>query len=153
MPAATAPALLPLERQLCFALYAGSLAMTRLYRPLLEPLKLTYPQYLVMLVLWHEGRQTVSGVGERLGLDSGTLTPLLRRLERAGLVVRERDAQDQRRVHVETTADGRALQARAAELQRSLLAGIDCDAAELEALTARVQALRRQINDSVSRAG
>ncbi|MGC4079916.1 MAG: MarR family transcriptional regulator [Rubrivivax sp.] len=152
MASTDAPALLPLERQLCFALYAGSLAMTRLYRPLLEPLGLTYPQYLVMLVLWHEGRQTVSGIGERLDLESGTLTPLLRRLERAGLVRRERDEADQRRVHVEPTEAGLALQRQAVELQGRLLAGVDCDAAELATLVERVQALRQRINESLPRA-
>jgi hypothetical protein len=86
---------LAVDRQLCFALYASSLAMTKLYKPLLEPLGLTYPQYLVMLVLWQHDGLGVGEIGERLALDSGTLTPLLKRLEQAGLVLRLRDAADE----------------------------------------------------------
>ena len=82
---------LSVDRQLCFALYSASLAMTKLYKPLLEPLGLTYPQYLVMLVLWEQDGVTVSQVGDRLALDSGTLTPLLKRLEAAGLVTKARE--------------------------------------------------------------
>ena len=102
-----------LDHQLCFALYAASLAMTKAYRPLLAPLGLTYPQYLVMLVLWEGDGLTVKQAGERLGLDSGTLTPLLKRLEAAGLLQRLRDAADERRVRLQLTAAGRALRARA----------------------------------------
>lgn len=104
---------LHLDQQLCFALYAASNRIQRLYRPLLEPLGLTYPQYLVMLVLWQHGRRSVSEVGEALHLDSGTLTPLLKRLETAGLVSRQRCSEDERRVHVDLTAEGRALRKRA----------------------------------------
>ena len=89
---------LDLDRQLCFSLYRASRAVTRAYRPLLEELGLTYPQYLVMLVLWQEdGPVGVNDIGARLGLDSGTLTPLLRRLDHAGLVTRARSADDERR--------------------------------------------------------
>src|SRR5438132_13989272 len=88
--------LLRLDNQLCFALYSASLAMTKLYKPLLDELGLTYPQYLAMLVLWERDGVTVSQLGERLSLDSGTLTPLLKRLEAAGLVARIRDVQDER---------------------------------------------------------
>src|ERR1051325_7206567 len=86
---------LRLDNQLCFAVYAAAHAFNATYKPLLEPLGLTYPQYLVMLVLWQEDGVTVSGIGARLGLDSGTLTPLLKRLETAGLVTRLRDAADE----------------------------------------------------------
>jgi MarR family len=98
------PALL-LDNQLCFALYSTSLAMTKLYKPLLETLGLTYPQYLVMLVLWERDGLMVSELGERLFLDSGTLTPLLKRLESSGLIARIRDVQDERRVqyHVDSS--------------------------------------------------
>ena len=96
--------LLRLDNQVCFALYSASLAMTKLYKPLLDALGLTYPQYLVMLVLWEQDGLTVSELGERLYLDSGTLTPLLKRLEATGLVARQRDAQDERRVRVMLTA-------------------------------------------------
>jgi DNA-binding MarR family transcriptional regulator len=106
---------LKLDHQLCFALYASSLAMTKLYKPLLEPLGLTYPQYLVLLVLWEQDGVTVSQVGERLALDSGTLTPLLKRIEAAGLLQRLRDSADERRVLLQLTAAGRALKSRAAK--------------------------------------
>src|SRR3954463_1874064 len=101
-PSTPNPALL-LDNQLCFALYSASLAMTKLYKPLLDELGLTYPQYLVMLVLWEGDGRTVSELGERLSLDSGTLTPLLKRLEAAQLVSRIRDTEDERRVHIMLT--------------------------------------------------
>ena len=87
-----------LDRQVCFPLYAATNLLNRLYGPVLRPLGLTYPQYLVMLVLWEEEPQTVGALGARLYLDSGTLTPLLKRMEAAGLVSRTRDAEDQRRL-------------------------------------------------------
>jgi DNA-binding MarR family transcriptional regulator len=105
---------LKLDSQLCFALYSASLAMTRLYRELLTELDLTYPQYLVMLVLWERDRLRVSDVGDRLHLDSATLTPLLKRLEQSGLVNRTRSAEDERSVIVTLTEEGRALRSRAA---------------------------------------
>src|SRR6218665_1698041 len=101
---------LQLDRQLCFALYSSSLAMTKLYKPLLEPLGLTYPQYLVMLVLWEQDGISVSTLGQRLSLDSGTLTPLLKRLEAAALIARQRARDDERRVDLFLTDSGRALQ-------------------------------------------
>ncbi|ODU46520.1 MAG: MarR family transcriptional regulator [Lysobacteraceae bacterium SCN 69-123] len=104
---------LHLDQQLCFALYAASNRIQRLYRPLLEPLGLTYPQYLVMLVLWQHGRRSVGELGEALHLDSGTLTPLLKRLEAAGLVLRKRCSEDERRVFVDVSAEGRALRVQA----------------------------------------
>lgn len=104
---------LRLDLQLCFALYSAANLVTRLYRPLLEPLGLTYPQYLVMMALWERAPRTVSDLGEALGLDSGTLTPLLKRLEASGVVARARDAQDERRVQVSLTDQGRALRERA----------------------------------------
>src|SRR5438132_4782254 len=94
---------LQLDNQLCFALYSASLAMTKLYKPLLDELGLTYPQYLVMLALWEQDGLAVSGLGERLSLDSGTLTPLLKRLEAAGFISRVRDVEDERRVRVTLT--------------------------------------------------
>jgi len=93
-PAPAATDWLSLDRQLCHAIYAASLTMTRLYKPLLAPLDLTYPQYLVMLALWEQDNATVTELGQRLGLDSGTLTPLLKRLEAAGRVQRLRDSAD-----------------------------------------------------------
>jgi len=134
-----------LDHQLCFALYSASLAMTKLYKPLLEPLGLTYPQYLVMLVLWQDDGLTVSQIGERLALDSGTLTPLLKRLEAGGQVQRLRDAQDERRVLLQLTPAGRALKVPARSVPQSIATASGCELGELAALTARLQALRRQL--------
>jgi MarR family transcriptional regulator, organic hydroperoxide resistance regulator len=103
------PRPLRLEDNLCFALYTASRAFTRAYKPHLEPLELTYPQYLVMLVLWEQDDVSVSELGDRLALDSGTLTPLLKRLEEAGRVLRKRDRQDERVVRIVLTARGRKL--------------------------------------------
>src|SRR5262249_32107388 len=100
---------LQLDNQLCFAVYTAAHAFTARDKPLLEPLGVAYPQYRVMLVLWQEDRVTVSAIGGRLRLDSGTLTPLLKRLEAAGLVSRLRDAADERQVRITRTAAGRAL--------------------------------------------
>ena len=105
-----------LDDQLCFALYAASRAMTARYRPQLDALGLTYPQYLVLVVLWDEGPSTVTHLGERLRLDSGTLSPLLKRLETAGLVSRARRVDDERSVEVRTTQAGRRLKAKAARI-------------------------------------
>jgi DNA-binding MarR family transcriptional regulator len=107
---------LALDSQLCFALYSASLAMGRLYRDLLGELGLTYPQYLVMLVLWERDQVRVSDIGERLMLDSATLTPLLKRLERAGLLRRVRSTEDERSVVVTLTDEGIALRERAREV-------------------------------------
>jgi MarR family transcriptional regulator, organic hydroperoxide resistance regulator len=104
---------LSLDRHLCFALYSASRAMTAAYRPVLTELNITYPQYLVLLVLWEEGRVTVGTLGERLQLDSGTLSPLLKRLEANGFVRRERSLADERLVDVTLTDAGRELERRA----------------------------------------
>jgi DNA-binding MarR family transcriptional regulator len=112
--------LLRLDLQLCFPLYATSNAITRAYRPLLEPLGLTYPQYLVMMVLWESAPLGVGAIGDRLFLDSGTLTPLLKRLEAQGRVRRRRDGSDERRVLVELTSSGRALKEAARKVPESL---------------------------------
>ena len=110
-----------LNEQLCFALYTATHRVIRAYRPLLEPLGLTYLQYLALLVLWERMPRSVGELGARLYLDSGTLTPLLKRMERSGLVTRIRDADDERRVLVYLTEDGQALRARAATVSDSLL--------------------------------
>lgn len=127
--ASACPAHLRLDQQLCFPLYAASNLMTRLYRPLLDELGLTYPQYLVMLVLWEASPSTVSALGERLRLDSGTLTPLLKRLEAAGLVRRTRDAADERRVLVSLTDNGRALRDQAEDVPHRLVCQVMGEAA------------------------
>lgn len=139
---------LQLDNQLCFALYSASLAMTRLYKPLLEPLGLTYPQYLALLVLWERDGLAVNELGERLFLDSGTLTPLLKRMEVAGWLSRERASDDERRVLVSLTADGKALKRRAQSVPRALAAATGCSADELVALTQRLQQLRTQLLDA-----
>ena len=136
---------LRLDNQLCFALYSASLAMTKLYKPLLADLGLTYPQYLVMLVLWERDDQSVSDIGEQLFLDSGTLTPLLKRLEAAGLVERARSAEDERRVHVSLTAAGRKLKLRARPLPGCVVDASQCALPELAALTRQLQTLRGQL--------
>jgi DNA-binding MarR family transcriptional regulator len=137
--------MLLLDNQLCFAVYSASLAMTKLYKPLLEKLKLTYPQYLVMLVLWERDGLMVSELGERLSLDSGTLTPLLKRLEAGGLVARIRDVADERRVHVSLTTAGRRLKARAGSVPACLMAATQCSVEELIELTQQLQRLRDRV--------
>ncbi len=140
-----ADAMLQLDHQLCFALYSASLAMTKIYKPLLNEIGLTYPQYLAMLVLWEQDGLMVSELGTRLFLDSGTLTPLLKRLESAGLISRVRDAQDERRVHVTLTTAGRRLKARAAKIPDCIISATQYPVAELVALTTQVQALRQRL--------
>ena len=139
------PPELLLDNQLCFALYSASLAMTKLYKPLLDTLGLTYPQYLVMLALWERDGLTVSELGERLFLDSGTLTPLLKRLEAAGLLVRLRDVQDERRVRITLTGQGRALRDGAQPIPHCVLARAQCTPADIGALTAQLHALRDRL--------
>ena len=113
--------LLLLDRQLCFALYRASRAMVQAYQPLLAALEVTYPQYLVLLLLWEQDGVTVKALGERLDLDSGTLTPLLRRLETRGLISRARSGDDGREVLVRLTAAGRRLHAKARSVPRGVL--------------------------------
>lgn len=140
--------LLALDAQLCFALYAASLSLTKRYKPLLAPLGLTYPQYLVMLVLWEGDGITVTRLGERLELDSGTLTPLLKRLEAAGLVQRLRDTADERRVLLRLSAAGRALRRRASGVPRAIGTAVGCSASEARRLSSELHRLRRQIAGS-----
>ena len=113
--------ILALENQFCFALYSASHAMTKTYKPLLDRLGLTYPQYLVMLVLWEQDGVLVKDIGARLFLDSGTLTPLLKRLEAGGLLERKRDPHDERQVRISLTAAGRALRSEALAIPEQLL--------------------------------
>jgi DNA-binding MarR family transcriptional regulator len=143
--------MLRLDNQLCFALYSASLAMTKVYKPLLDAIGLTYPQYLVMLVLWEKEGLMVSEIGEKLSLDSGTLTPLLKRLEISGLLSRVRAVEDERRVHISLTAAGRLLKAQAALIPSCILDASQCTVPELTALTHQVQALRDQLAASHAR--
>jgi len=141
-PVSTPPRL---DAQLCFKLYAINNLLGRLYRPLLDPLGLTYPQYLTMLALWEAGECSVGELGRRLRLDSGTLTPLLKRLEATGFVARRRDREDERRVIVSLTAAGAALGDRAAAVPRDLACRVSDvalrDAKEFQILSARLQTL------------
>jgi DNA-binding MarR family transcriptional regulator len=143
-PITDTPELL-LDNQLCFALYSTSLAMTKIYKPLLEELGLTYPQYLVMLVLWERDGLMVSELGERLYLDSGTLTPLLKRMEASGWVSRLRDVADERRVHITLTAAGRKLKSRAAKIPGCILSAAQCAVPEISAITQQIQSLRQRL--------
>ncbi len=131
-----------LDEQLCFAIYSAAHAFNRVYRPFLAELGLTYPQYLVMLVLWECDGQTVKGIGERLLLDSGTLTPLLKRLDSAGLVSRTRGREDERQVLVTLTEQGRALRRKAGRALNPVPCAVEESAVEQERLLAEVLALR-----------
>ncbi|QET05695.1 MULTISPECIES: MarR family winged helix-turn-helix transcriptional regulator [Cupriavidus] len=140
--------LLLLDQQLCFALYSSSLAMTKVYKPILGELGLTYPQYLVMMVLWEREKLSVSELGHRLSLDSGTLTPLLKRLESMSLVTRERDPADERRVLVTLTGAGWQLRQRARGIPEKLLCATQCSIEEIQTLTLRLQALRSTLENA-----
>ncbi len=134
---------LELDRQLCFALYTASRAVVRTYAPLLEDSGLTYPQYVTMLVLWEDpdAARSVGELGERLHLDSGTLTPLLKRLTSMGYVSRSRDADDERRVLVRLTPEGAALRDRLAAVPGSFLACLGLDVPDAETLRDQLTAL------------
>ena len=140
---------LKLSDQLCFATYAAAHAFTRVYKPLLDPLGLTYPQYLVMLVLWEQENLTVKEIGERLYLDSGTLTPLLKRLQSAGLVERTRDAKDERQVRITLTAKGRELHGPVKQAWDQVVCAVGLPQTELEALKAQIHNLRKTLDASV----
>jgi DNA-binding MarR family transcriptional regulator len=146
----TAPVIDPqqmqrLDHQLCFALYSSSLLMTKLYKPVIGALGLTYPQYLVLIVLWEGDCLGVGELGARLFLDSGTLTPLLKRMEGAGLLVRARASADERRVIVTLTAAGRALRRKAAHVPTDVACATGFKVTELTELTARLQTLRSNV--------
>lgn len=142
-----------LANQLCFAVYSTAHAFNRFYKPLLDKLGLTYPQYLVMLVLWEEDGVPVKEIGERLFLDSGTLTPLLKRLEAAGLVERTRSKEDERQVIVALTVQGEALKEKARSLPLSILAASHCSVAELTALKSEIVSLREKLNAAAESVG
>lgn len=132
----------PLDGQLCYAIYSAGMAIQRAYKPLLDELGLTYPQYLVLNVLWERDRQTVGALAERLALESSTLTPLLKRLEAAGLVGRARNPENERQVIVALTAEGRKIQDRAGCLGEALLAASQQSPGALNALNEDVRRLR-----------
>lgn len=139
--AADAPSLL-LDEQLCFALHSTVLAMNKVYRKLLRSLDLTYPQYLVMMVLWEQDQLTLTDIGRRLFLDSATLTPLLKRMEAAGWLTRTRAEQDERQVIVALTSAGRALKQKAARVPVEVLCATECAPDELAALKVQLEQLR-----------
>jgi DNA-binding MarR family transcriptional regulator len=134
-----------LDRQLCFALYSTLHAMNKTYRPLLARLGLTYPQYLVMLVLWERDTLTVSEIGERLYLDSATLTPLLKRLEARRLIARERSAEDERQVIVSLTKAGEALKSTATEVPEAVSRAAECAPEEFVAIKGGLERLRANL--------
>ena len=137
---------LQLDNQICFAVYSTAHAFNRIYKPLLDQLGLTYPQYLVMLVLWERDDVPVKFIGERLFLDSGTLTPLLKRLETAGLIRRTRSADDERQVLITLTPKGRALRDTARTVPHGVLAASACSVDELVSMKNDLLALRDRLN-------
>jgi MarR family transcriptional regulator, organic hydroperoxide resistance regulator len=139
-----------LQEQLCFSVYSLSLAINKVYRPLLKKLDLTYSQYLVMLVLWEGDQRTVSDIGEQLFLDSATLTPLLKRLESAALVQRIRSSQDERQVIICLTEQGRQLRQQAAAIMDDMLCAMGCSLEELGALRERLNSLRNHLIQHVA---
>jgi len=136
---------LKLDLQVCFALYSAQLAMSKVYRKLLKELGLTYPQYLVMMVLWEQDRLSVSEIGERLFLDSATLTPLLKRLEGMDLVLRQRSRPDERHVEVTLTESGRALREQAEKVPEAVLCASQCSPEELVQLRDELHGLRARL--------
>jgi MarR family transcriptional regulator, organic hydroperoxide resistance regulator len=137
---------LMLDNQICFAVYSTAHAFNRVYKPLLDKLGLTYPQYLVMLALWERDDVPVKDIGERLFLDSGTLTPLLKRLEAAELVKRTRSTEDERQVLIALTPQGQALKEKARAVPQGILAASACSLGELSAMKKDLVALRDRLN-------
>jgi DNA-binding MarR family transcriptional regulator len=138
-----------LADQLCFAVYSTAHAFNRFYKPLLERLGLTYPQYLVMLVLWERDGVAVKDIGDRLFLDSGTLTPLLKRMEGMGLVKRTRSTEDERQVLVALTAQGHALKDKARTLPQSILSAAQCSVSEIAAMKDEIVKRRDRLNAAI----
>jgi DNA-binding MarR family transcriptional regulator len=143
-PAADWP--LQLDNQICFAVYSTAHAFNRVYKPLLDRLGLTYPQYLVMLVLWERDDVPLKDIGERLFLDSGTLTPLLKRMETADLIKRTRNTADERQVLIALTPKGLALKEKARAVPEGILASSACSLGELSRIKAEIVALRDRLN-------
>jgi DNA-binding MarR family transcriptional regulator len=137
-----------LDDQLCFALYAASRAVTARYRPLLDELGVTYPQYLVLMLLWEQDGQTVGQLGNRLALDSGTLSPLLKRLTAAGLVTRHRRADDERSVSVRLTDAGRALQQPACAISAQMIDALSLNTEEFAELKGQLRTITDRVSDT-----
>lgn len=139
------PAALPLDDQLCFTLYATSMAISRTYKPMLDRLGITYPQYLVLHALWEQDAMTVGAIASRLALESSTVTPLIKRLEVAGFVTRERNPADERQVHVRLTKNGGDLRGEAGCLTEALLAQAKLTPDKIAELNRQVQVLWRAL--------
>lgn len=155
MTVASAPAgddLLKLQNQVCFALAVASRSVIGLYRPLLEPMGLTHPQYLAMLALWESGPQSVRALGEALRLEPATLSPLLKRLEAIGYVRRARDPQDERALRIELTDAGQALREQALQIPPAVMRLLDMDAGELGALRDTLHRVIAAVETSPARA-
>lgn len=146
-----APGLLALDQQLCFAVYSAAHALNRTYKPLLDPYGLTYPQYIALMTLWEEDGRTVKALGATLGLDSGTLSPLLKRLEAAGYIHRARDRSDERQVLVTLTEKGRAMKRDAVAIRLAIGEATGCSLEALQALTAQLQALAGRLEAGEAR--
>ncbi|MFU2315218.1 MarR family winged helix-turn-helix transcriptional regulator [Rahnella sp. PCH160] len=143
----THSSMLHLDQQMCFALYSANLALHKVYRKLLGQLNLTYPQYLVMLVLWQRDEVTVSDIGEKLFLDSATLTPLLKRLEVAGLLIRQRAKADERQVIITLTPEGKALREKAQSIPEAIFCATECNMDEIISLKQQLEVLRGHLQD------
>ena len=139
-----------LGNQICFAVYSTAHAFNRVYKPLLDKLGLTYPQYLVMMVLWERDGVPVKDIGEKLFLDSGTLTPLLKRMEAADLIKRTRSTVDERQVLIALTSKGQALREKAKAVPEGILAASNCSVAELAAMKTELTTLRDRLNAALA---
>lgn len=142
---------LMLGEQLCFALYSTSLAMTKIYRKLLKQWDLTYPQYLVLMVLWEQDGLSVSQIGEPLFLDSATLTPLLKRMEAMGLIVRQRVPEDERQVRVLLTSQAKELREQALAIPKTLACASSCELQQIISLREQLNQLRQQLHHYADR--
>ena len=147
----TQDSFLKLSNMVCFAIYSTANALTRAYQPILSKLDLTYPQFLAMLVLWEKDDQTVSEIGAKLNLDSGTLTPLLKRLDTAGRITRRRDPQDARQVRITLTDEGLKLREAAESVPDQIFCALDRPVDELNELRSRLLDIRGNLAESVGR--
>ncbi len=138
-----------LENQLCFAVYSTAHAFTRAYKPILDKVGLTYPQYLVMLALWEKSEQPVKAIGEQLDLDSGTLSPLLKRLEQNGLIKRTRDSRDERQVIVSLTEEGRAMRNELDTIMAAIGQAAGCTLEEMKTIRGLLKGLRSNLASAV----
>jgi DNA-binding MarR family transcriptional regulator len=143
--------MLALDQQLCFAVYAAAHALNRTYKPLLDPYGLTYPQYIALMTLWEEDGRTVKALGEKLGLDSGTLSPLLKRLEAAGYIHRARDKNDERQVLITLTDKGRVMKKDAVAIRMAIGKATGCSIDTLQALTTDLHMLTEQLEADQTR--